>query len=73
MLKELLNHVIAEYILGELQGVGEDLVEEVILFVAVGAHHSVLNEARSILVATEFHDMVIYILCRTLVMTLERV
>lgn len=62
MLEELLDHVVAEYILGELQGVGEDLVEEIILFVTIGAHHSVLDEARSILVATKFHDMAVYML-----------
>lgn len=64
MLEELLDHVIAKDIGHELKGVRQKLSEELVLFVTVRSFKLLLNKPRSMLVAAEFDDMIVYILCR---------
>ncbi len=62
VLEELLNHVVSEHVLHELDGVGFDLPEDLILLVAVGRLQLLLNESRSILITTELDHMVVQVL-----------
>ena len=62
VLEQLLNNVIAENISHQLQAVGLDLAENLLLLIAVGRLELLLDEARPVLVAAKFHNMTIYIL-----------
>ena len=62
VLEELLNHVITKDISHQLTCVRMELSKDLILFVAVCGLKLLLNEARAMLVTTEFDDMLIDIL-----------
>lgn len=62
MLKEFLNNVIAKDISHELQAIGLNLTEDLVFLIAVGRLEFLLNEPRSMLITTEFHNVVVDIL-----------
>ena len=62
MFEELLNYIVAKNIGHELESVRKELPEELILFVAICRFELLLDEARSVLITTKFHYVVIYIL-----------
>lgn len=62
MLKELLDHIIAEEVHHQLEGIGHDLLENSFLFIAIGTLKLLLNEPRSMLISAEFNDMAVDIL-----------
>ena len=62
VLKELLDDVVAEHVFHELNGIGLDLPEHLIFLVAIGGLEFLLDEARAVLVAAEFDNVVVYVL-----------
>jgi hypothetical protein len=62
MLEEFLYDIITKNVLHQLHGVAFDLLENLILLVAVSILQFLLYEARSMLIATEFNDMAVNIL-----------
>ncbi len=62
VLEEFLDDIVAEDILHELDGVGFDLPEDLVLLVAIGSLELLLDEAGAVLVTAEFHDVVVDIL-----------
>ncbi len=64
MFEEFLDHVIAKDIGHQLDSVGEDLSEDLILLVAVGCLKLLLNESRTVLVTTELNYVIVNVLYR---------
>lgn len=62
MLEEFLDDVIAKDISHELQAVGLNLAEDLVFLIAVGGLEFLLDEPRSMLITTEFHNVVVDIL-----------
>jgi hypothetical protein len=62
MFEELLYDVVAEHVLHQLQGVGLDLTENLILLIAVRCLQLFLDEPRAVLIPAELHDMVVNVL-----------
>lgn len=62
MFKQLLDDIVAKDIGHQLQAIGLNLAEHLLLLVAVGRFQFLLNEARAVLVATKFNNMVVYVL-----------
>lgn len=62
MLKEFLDHVIAENIGHQLQRVGADFAKDLIFFVAVGRLEFLLNESRAMLITAKFDNMIVNVL-----------
>lgn len=56
--KEFLNHVIAKYVLHELDGVWQDFLKDSVLVVTVRTQEFVLDKARAMLITTELHHMI---------------
>lgn len=64
MFKEFLDHVITKDIGHQLNSVGEQLSEDLILLVAVGCLELLLNESRTVLVTTELNNVIVDVLYR---------
>lgn len=62
MLEELLYDVVAEDILHELECIGLNFSENLVLLVTVGSLKFFLNKPRAMLVPTKLHDMIVDIL-----------
>lgn len=62
MLEELLDHIIAEDICHQLNGIGLDLPKDLILFVAVCRLELLLNEAGSVLITAELDNVIVNVL-----------
>ena len=62
MLKELLDDIIAENILHELDSVRLDLSKDLFLLIAIRRLELLLDEPGTVLVAAEFHNMMIDVL-----------
>jgi len=62
VLKELLNNIVAKDICHELQGVGLYLAEDLVLLVTICSLEFLLDEPRSMLIATKLNDVVIDVL-----------
>lgn len=64
MFEEFLDHIVAKDIGHQLDGVGEKLSEDLVLLIAVGCLELLLNEPRTVLVTTEFNNIIVNVLCR---------
>ena len=64
MLEELLDHVVTEDIGHELQRIGLQLPEDLLLFVAVGRLKLLLDETRPVLIAAELDDVIVNVLVK---------
>lgn len=62
VLKELLNHIVAEQILHQGQSIVAYLVENTLLLVTVCSFEFPLDEARAMLVTAELHDVAVDVL-----------
>lgn len=62
MLKQLLNNVVPKHIGHQLKAVRLDFTEHLLLLIAVRGFQLLLDESGSVLVATEFHHMVVDVL-----------
>lgn len=62
MLKQLLDDVVAKDIGHQLQAVGLDLAEHLLLLVAVGSFQFLLDETRAVLVAAKLNHMIVDVL-----------
>lgn len=62
VLKELLNHVITEYIFHQYGGVGLDFSENLVLLIAVGRLKLLLDESRPMLVTAELDNVAVDVL-----------
>ncbi len=62
MFEKLLNHIIAEHIRHQLNGVRVYFPEDLVFLIAVCRLQFLLNESGPVLVTTEFNYMVVYIL-----------
>lgn len=62
VLEKLLNNIVAKDIRHKLKAVGLDFAEDLVLLVAICGFQHVLDEPRTMLITTEFHNMVIDIL-----------
>lgn len=63
MLEELLDHIIAEDVRHQLHRVGKYLFESLFLLIAVSRLKLLLDESGTVLIATEFDNVSVYILC----------
>lgn len=63
MLKKFLNDIIAKHVLGQLDAIVSDLVEDLIFLITVGADQFVLHPTGCHLVTTELQDMAVNVLC----------
>src|SRR5271156_3087552 len=59
MFEKLLDDIIAENISHELQRIRQDLAENLVFLITIGRLKLLLNETRTMLVATEFDDMIV--------------
>ena len=66
VLKELLDHIIAEDIFHELDSVWLNLSKNAVLLVAVRCLKLLLDESGAVLVTAEFCDMIVYFLTKFL-------
>lgn len=62
MFKQLLNNIVPEDIGHQLQGVGLNFSEDLLLLVTVGGLKLLLDEARPVLVTTELNHVVVDVL-----------
>lgn len=62
VLEEFLDDVVAKNVLHELDSIGLDLSEDLVLLVAVRRLELLLNEPRTLLIAAELHDIRVDIL-----------
>jgi hypothetical protein len=62
VLEELLNNIVAKDICHELQSVGLYLAEDLVLLVTICSLEFLLDEPRSMLIATKLNDVVIDVL-----------
>ena len=59
MLEKLLNDIVAKHVLHELDGVHLQLLEHLVLLVAIRRLQLLLNETRAVLVAAEFDNVTV--------------
>lgn len=64
VLKKLLYHVITENIRHQLECVGLNFAEELLFLITISSLELLLNEARSMLISTEFNNVMVDILLR---------
>jgi hypothetical protein len=64
MLEQFLDNIVAKYIGHQLQGIWLYFTKQLLLFVAVGSLELLLDESRSMLVTTEFDNVIVDILER---------
>lgn len=62
MFKEFLNDVITENILHKLKSIRLDFSENLVFLVAIRRLKLLLDKSRTVLIATEFNDMIVDIL-----------
>jgi hypothetical protein len=62
MLEQFLNNIVPENISHQLKGIWLDFAEQLFFLVTVCRFKFLLNKSRSVLVATEFDDMLVDIL-----------
>jgi hypothetical protein len=62
MLEELLNNIVAKHICHELQGVRLYLAEDLVLLVTICSLEFLLDEPRSMLIATKLYDVLVDVL-----------
>ena len=61
-LEELLNNKVSKYICHELQGIGLYLAEDLVLLVTICSLEFLLDEPRSMLIATKLNDVLVDVL-----------
>ena len=62
VLKELLYHIITKYISHQLHCVRHQLSIDLVFLIAIGCFKLSLNETSTILIAAEFHNMMVDVL-----------
>ncbi len=62
MLKHLLDHVVSKDVRHQLQSIRLDLTKDLFFFVAIGRLELLLNESRSVLITTEFNNVIVQVL-----------
>jgi hypothetical protein len=62
MLKHLLDHVVSKDVRHQLQSIRLNLAKDLFFFVAIGRFKLLLNESRSVLIPTEFNNVVVQVL-----------
>lgn len=62
VLEQFLDDIVTEDIRHQLESVGLNFAEELLLLITVCGLQLLLDEPRAVLITTEFHDMIIYIL-----------
>ena len=59
MLEELLDDIVSENVFHQLQSVGKQFVEDLLLFFAVGSLELALDKPRSVSMSAEFDNVVV--------------
>lgn len=62
VLEQLLDDIVAEDVRHQLEGVGLDLAEQLLLLIAVGRFQLLLDEPRAMLITTKLYNVVVDVL-----------